>query len=196
MVKPITTLAVAALLCSGLAAAQQQTQGLSLAEIAKKNKERKAKRVITDDDLPSTSQRAPEAAPAAAAASGEATAGANAPGGDGVAQADAKPAAKADGTAPPAESEEIKKLKERIQSLRDEEAGYTKTADEAQEKVNASTDEFRREMYSRVIANSRENARQLADQRQQLEGQLQAKQKSKANDGEGEAPAEAPRPPE
>lgn len=191
MTKRMLALIVAVFLFGGMAMAQQ-AQGPSLAEIAKKNKERKAKRVITDEDMPSTREGAkPEAESAPAAPAGAAAAEAGA--------ADAKPAAegaaageaKAEAKPGESDSEEVKKLKAQIQSLRDEEGGYTKTADEAQARVDASNDEFRKEMYSRVIENSRTNARELADRRAELEKQLETKQREKSKDG---AATDAPPP--
>ncbi|HEV8524077.1 MAG TPA: hypothetical protein VGQ71_06220 [Terriglobales bacterium] len=163
--KPIIAAIMVALLWVPVEAQKQP----SLAEVARQKPAKKAKRVITDDDLP---QRPPEASVSPAT---------NAPAAE---QAPAKPP-----------EEALKEARERLDTLKQDEEKLQRGYDDLQDRYSKETDSFRRTVLANELQNSKENIATVKKLREAAEKELAGlePQKPKAEAKES-APSSSPTP--
>ena len=161
----ISVLVLVSLLSVGICAAQEQDQSTSdrpLAKVAREKSVRKAKVVITDDDMPSHPQPAPEASasgrPDAAAAEKNETAKKD--------EAAKQPPTQT--TAPRSLSQPVLlgQAQELVAQLKQQEQMLIRYYDEMQRKLGETDSESRRRMYSESLA-SRDLS--LSRKRKQIE---------------------------
>jgi hypothetical protein len=170
-------LAVAAALALGLAAAEAQTpppaqeQEPSLADLARKARERKQKsgaRVVTNDDLPQTG--------------GVSTVGAEPPAPQPEATAAAVKEGEAAAAAVPAgeESEEAKEARTKLEEMEKGEKAYGSQMERIRKLLeDPDLSDFRRELYEDSLRNAENNLQQLREERKAAETNLKSKQEAK-----------------
>ncbi len=145
-----------------LAQQQPKPDQVPLGDIARQQKAaKKAKRVITDDDLPA---RAPETAPAAAEGNGATAA---------EAQAAGKETAEAQTATPPPSDEQARQKK--IAELKDsEEAEKRIIAKMEASLADPNLPDNRRRMYQETLSSARQLLEKFQNERQELEKQAAA----------------------
>ncbi len=164
----LTVVSTVALLGLGVLAQQQpKPDEVPLGDVVKQQKAaKKAKRVITDDDMPA---RPPEPAPATAAsgsgaASSETKSEAEPKGESGGKAADAKPAA--------AKSPEAQAHEKRIADLKYAEEAEKKTIQKMEDALaGPEVTDNRRRMYEDTLSHARELLGQFQKEREELEKQ-------------------------
>ena len=154
----IGAIALVSLLSAGICAAQEQEQSTpdcSLAKVARQKSGRKAKVVITDDDMPSHAQPVPEPS---ANSRPETT--------DGKDKAAKQPPTQ---TTPPSSLTQpvtLDQAQEQVKQLKQQEQMLIRYYDEMQRKLGETDSESRRRMYSESLA-SRDLS--LSRKRKQIE---------------------------
>jgi spermidine/putrescine-binding protein len=151
-----------------------QSDAPSLADVARQKKpEKKAVIVLTDED--STSVPASDVATAgdsapALTASGDSTG------------SSAKEAGKQAGSAPAPsskESSEVAELKNKLDSLKQQQDGWKRSSKRYQDLLANETDDFRRQMYQDALDNDQNNVARYREEIDRVEAQLaKAKQAS------------------
>ena len=158
------------LLCGPLEA---QTQP-SLAEVARQKPAKKAKRIITDDDIP---QRPPETNPSSATSA---------------------PAAEQAQTKSPEEA--LKEARQRVDTLKQDQERLERGHKELEGRYSKESDSFRRTVLAGEMQNSKENLASIKKQREAAEKELAElePQKPKAEEpkveGNEAAPSNSPTP--
>ena len=162
--KPIIAAIMVALLWIPVEAQKQP----SLAEVARQKPAKKAKRIITDDDIP---PRPAEASVSSAT---------NAPAAE---QAPAKPP-----------EEALKEARERADTLKQDEEKLQRGYDDLQERYSKESDSFRRTVLAGELQNSKENLATIRTQREAAEKELAElePQKPKAEEPKVEGNEAAP----
>ncbi len=153
------TLAITALLLSAIAYAQQQPPAqIPLGDLVRQQKAaKKAKKVVTDEDIPA---RAPEPAPATATAAG----------GDAQSAGDAAKAAEAKGTV--STSADEKARQDKIKDLKESEEAEKRVIGKMEEALADPTlSDNRRRMYEETLRLSHEQLDKFTKEREALEKQ-------------------------
>lgn len=139
----------------------------SVADAAKqKTSEKKAKRVITDDDMPSTSAAATESDAGQSGTASESTA-------DGSESTKTKPSAAANAA----------ELQQELESLNHDDELLRKKLGQLQEKADAATDPFRKKIYEDAIEHQQIMLDDFQKRRKDLETRIaeaKARKKSKS----------------
>lgn len=161
---------ITGLLAIGLAAtvlAQEQ----SLGDVARKNRKSGTKKVLSNEDLPTTGGISTVGeAPAPAETSGE---GAEAAPAEGAAAGEAAPAESGEGAATAsADDSEIQTMEERLKKLEYDEAGLARRIGKMEEDMENAESEFRREMYRTGLENARSNLDTIREQKAATEKAL------------------------
>ena len=182
----ISAIILASLLGVGICAGQEQQQPASdppLGTVAREKSVRKAKVVITDDDMPSRAQPVPEPS----ASSGPRTAAEK----DESAKQDPAQQAPAQTTAPRTLSEpvELNQARQLVEQLKEQEQMLIHSYDEIARKLAEADSESRRRIFSESLANRDIS---LARKRKQIEEAERALQRiDKAGPPQGETTNEA-----
>ena len=150
-----------ALLIALASPALAQSGEPSLADIAHKNRDQQ-KHVITNDDFPSASTL--DASGSAAKQQDATPSTATAP--------DSKKDAGKAGASKDNKPEDVAELKKKIESYKQQQDMWTHSADQYQEKLSKETDEFRRDVYQRAMANDLHNAELMQKKISQVEAQI------------------------
>lgn len=161
-----------ALLIALASPALAQSGEPSLADIAHKDRDQQ-KHVITNDDFPSAStsdssgspSKPEDTTPSTATDSKKDT------GNTGASKDNKKP-------------EDVAELKKKLESYKQQQDMWTHSADQYQEKLSRETDEFRRDVYQRAMANDLHNAELMKKKISQVESQIaSAPPSSSSNSG-------------
>jgi hypothetical protein len=171
----IGAIALVSLLSAGICAAQEQEQSTPdcLAKVARQKSGRKAKVVITDDDMPSHAKPVPE--PSANSRS-ETT--------DGKDQAAKHPPTQ---TTPPSSLTQpvtLDQAQEQVKQLKQQEQMLIRYYDEMQRKLGETDSESRRRMYSESLASRDLSLSRKRKQIEEAERALQRIDKAGAPQGE------------
>jgi hypothetical protein len=160
-------------------AQSQQSQRPSLAEVAKqKSTTKKAKRVITNDDIPS---RPPEAASAPAS------------GASGAAAAETGKAEGPKTAAPAKDAKQLEQMKEKLDLVKNSQEAAKSTIERYEQQVANEPDERRREMFQGILDGAKRRQEALAKERSELETSIAAGQKP-GQQAQPQAPQQPPKP--
>ena len=151
-----------ALMIALCAPAVAQSGGISLADVAQKNRDQQ-KHVITNDDFPSAST--PDSGGTAARHEDAEAASAAAP-------ADSKKDAGSAGASRENKPEDPAEVKKKIESYKQQRDVWKQSADRYEQKLSNETDEFRREVDQRAMENDRSNVQLFQAKINHLESQL------------------------
>jgi len=169
-------------LIAGTAAWAQSPAEPSLAEIAKQKPVKKAKRVITDDDLP---KHEAETKPASQAGEGAADGSAGAAvaadkdaSTDPAASQSAKPGATEARNLSPEDA--LKVLRMRVEFLREDEQRLQQKYKELRERMDTEENDFRKQVIQGELDNSGQNLAALRQRRESAEKELSEKEKQLA----------------
>lgn len=169
-------IAAGALLVPGLLLAQDSQP--SLADVAKqKANTAKAKKVITDEDIPSTSTPPVPAAASEASGSG-ASSSATTPTEDTKSPTDAT-AKSESGSKTGGQTSKLAALQKELDDVNHDDALLRKKLAQLQTKIDNATDPFRKRMYEESIETQQVTLSQFLKKRQELEHQI-ADEKSKS----------------
>jgi hypothetical protein len=157
-------MATGALLIPVLLVAQDSQP--SLADVVRQKSSTKAKKVITDEDMPSTSNPSPATAPASGSTSGS---GASA-------SASTDSAANSKSGAP---GGKLADLQKQLDDINHDESLLNKKLEQLQQKIEIATDPFRKKLYQDSIDNQQTTLSEFRKKRQELEQQI-TDEKSKA----------------
>jgi hypothetical protein len=169
--KPFHGVMFSALLLSGVMSVAQQQQP-SLGDVARQPKpNKKATRVITNDDIPSR----PQQDAASSHSSGAAVTSADAPK-PGEAPAEEKDNAEA---AKPGkeDSAEVAAMKQRLKELDSDEENLTTSLSRAEGLANSADDEERREVFEHIMAKKRESLQRTKAERAEINQKLAEQKK-------------------
>ena len=171
----INLLLAFALLFGGVSFAQNDTP---LGDVArKKSTTAKAKRVITEDDIPSA-PLPPEAAPSETKKAADPTEAQLATAEDGTANPDGKPLTP---------EQKLQTMQAQAEKLKTYEASLTKHLKQIADKLENEPSEFRRNMYSEALQRQAGTLESFKKQRAELEAAI-AQQQQATNKDSGAAP--------
>lgn len=163
-----------------------QTEQPSLAELAKQSKATsKALKTFTEADLPSTTASITEkviAAPVAQSASSETTRSTDVSDGKKVGPKQTRPGTKD----PP----EVAKLKNRIDSYRQDEDMWKKSAKRYEDLLANETNDFRRQTYAEAMENDKKNIAFYQEKVDQTEAALSNAQKTASSSSSASPPGQ------
>jgi hypothetical protein len=164
---------IAYLVALGLLAGMGWSQ--SLGDVARQQRDgKKAKRVITDDDMPARAPSQPEpASPSASSAAPDATASKD---------AGTKPAAGAQGKE---QDKETQAALKRIDELKQSEAAEKRIVDKFEKSLADNPSDFRREMIEDSLRTAKRQLETFSQERQQLEQKTAAPGQAKAQQASG-----------
>ncbi len=149
-------------------AASSVAQEPSLADVARQKPKKKATVVITNDDIPSKTEREPlrpQRDPSSAAVSDR---------GSSLGRSTSERGSKSAG--------QIGELKAKINDLKGKEREYELSIQQLEEELKNANSDFRVQMYSGALENNRKSLNMITAQRKEAESQLSALQKSAAQD--------------
>jgi hypothetical protein len=168
------------LLAAGGACVAQSDQP-SLGDLAKQNRQgKKVVKVLTNDDVatvrPEAESHSTNTGNATSAAPAISEAATKNP-------EKAKDAAKASSAAKsaPKESPQVTELKQKLQSYKDEQEGWKRTAKKYEDLLATETSEFRRQMYEEALQGDRQNVEIFQDKIDQAQADLSKAEKSSSS---------------
>lgn len=176
-----------ALVATGIGWAQSEQQQ-SLGDVARQEKAKKTKKVITDEDLPQgTAASSSSSAPDTASATEESKekASAEAKEGEGTAAAEGEEAAMT-------KEQQADEARKKLEALKHDEAATEKGIAHLEEMLANETSESRRELYSNAIKQAQQNLPELRKQRAQAEKELAEKEAAAKEKQQNQPQAQPP----
>lgn len=180
------TLLFVLMIAAGCAA---QSGGVSLGELARKNRTKQKPVMVFDDDTMRRSAVTDQDTGSGSASSGSSAAAA-------ASQADAptrdkkpdkKDEAKSSTSSPG--DDNVSKLQKRLNSLKQEQSAWSKSAKDYEEKLANETDEFRRQTYEEALKNDKSNVQVYQQRIDQTEADLaKAQQAATKPDNSAQGP--------
>ena len=165
------------LLAAGGACVAQSDQP-SLGDLAKQNRQgKKVAKVLTNDDVatvrPETQSQSKNTDNATSAAPATSAAAVKSP-------EKTKDAAKASSaaTSAPKESPQVTELKQKLQSYKEEQEGWKRTAKKYEDLLATETSDFRRQMYEEALQGDRQNVEIFQNKIDQTQADLAKAEKS------------------
>lgn len=164
------------LLAAGGACVAQSDQP-SLGDLAKQNRQgKKVAKVLTNDDVatvrPETQSQSRNTDNATSAAPATSSAAVKSP-------EQTKDAVKASAaTSAPKESPQVTELKQKLQSYKEEQEGWKRTAKKYEDLLATETSDFRRQMYEEALQGDRQNVEIFQNKIDQTQSDLAKAEKS------------------
>ncbi|MCU1220822.1 MAG: hypothetical protein JWN42_2019 [Candidatus Angelobacter sp.] len=171
--KKYSYMTVIFLLTAGGACVAQSDQP-SLGDLAKQHRqEKKAAKVLTNDDVASVT---PDTQAQAAKADNAHSAASSAP--DAAAKSPEKAKDTAKNTSAPKDPPEVAELKQKLDSYKMEQEGWKRTAKKYEDLLATETSEFRRQTYEEALQGDKRNVEIFQDRIDQAQADLAKAEKS------------------
>lgn len=184
MLRAAVLVACVSLLMSAFGWAQQEQQQ-SLGDVARQEKAKKPKKVVTDEDLPQgTATSGSESAPAASSPDNqksEGTGEAASKEGEGTAAAEGEAASAT-------KAQQADQAKTELESLKHDESSFENGIKRLEEKLANETDDSRRELYSNAIKHAQENLEKTKKERAEKEKELAEKEAAAKEEQQNQPP--------